>query len=70
MQKWEYQTLQLVMNDKENMVWQDAVEDNRSVSERLNEFGANGWELVGVDSRSLSGITISTVYYLKRSIGE
>jgi hypothetical protein len=70
MQKWEYTTLQLVMNDKENMVWQDAVEDNRSVSERLNEFGANGWELVGVDSRSLSGITISTVYYLKRPAGE
>ena len=70
MQKWEYQTLQLVMNDKENMVWYDAVEDNRSVSERLNEFGANGWELVGVDSRSLSGITISTVYYFKRSVKE
>ena len=66
MQKWEYMTLQLVMNDKENLVWFDAAEDNRNISERLNEFGAEGWELVGVDSRSLSGITIKTVFYLKR----
>jgi hypothetical protein len=66
MQKWEYMTLQLVMNDKENLVWYDAAEDNRTISERLNEFGAEGWELVGVDSRSLSGITIKTVFYLKR----
>jgi hypothetical protein len=66
MQKWEYTTLQLVMNDKENLVWYDAVEDHRNISERLNELGAAGWELVGVDSRGLSGITIRSVFYLKR----
>jgi hypothetical protein len=68
MQKWEYMTLQLGMNDKENLVWYDAAEDDSSVSARLNHFGADGWELVGVDSRSLSGITIKTVFYLKRPI--
>ena len=66
MQKWEYMTLQLVMNDKDNLVWYDAAEDNRNIPDRLNEYGAEGWELVGVDSRSLSGITIKTVFYLKR----
>ena len=68
MQKWEYMTLQLVMNEKENLVWYDAAENGSNVAERLNEFGAEGWELVGVDSRSLSGITIRTAFYLKRPI--
>jgi hypothetical protein len=66
MQKWEYRTLQLAMNEKENLIWFDAQEDTRTVSERLNELGEEGWELVSVDTRNLSGVTIGTVYYLKR----
>ena len=66
MQKWEYRTLQLAMNEKENLIWYDAEEDDRNVIARLNELGEEGWELVSVDTRSLSGVTIGTVYYLKR----
>ena len=69
MQKWEYMNLQLAMNDKENLVWLDAHEDVRNVSARLNELGAEGWELVSVDTNSLSGVTIRTVFYLKRPAG-
>ena len=66
MQRWEYMTLQLVMNEKENLVWFDSQEDNRNVSARLNELGAEGWELLSVDTNSLSGVTIRTIYYFKR----
>jgi hypothetical protein len=68
MQKWEYKTLQLAMNEKENLIWFDAEDDQRSVKDRLNELGEEGWELVSVDTRSLSGVTIGTVYYLKRPV--
>jgi hypothetical protein len=69
MQKWEYTTLQLAMNDKENLVWLDDQADGRNVATRLNELGAEGWELVSVDTNSLSGVTIRTVFYLKRPAG-
>lgn len=69
MQKWEYTTLQLAMNDKENLVWLDDQQDDRTVSTRLNELGSEGWELVSVDTNSLSGVTIRTVFYLKRPAG-
>jgi hypothetical protein len=69
MQKWEYTTLQLAMNDKENLVWLDDQTDGRNVATRLNELGAEGWELVSVDTNSLSGVTIRTVFYLKRLVG-
>ncbi|HEX5838259.1 MAG TPA: hypothetical protein VFY26_10555 [Anaerolineales bacterium] len=66
MQNWEYMVLQLVMNEKENLVWLDAPEDSRSIADRLNALGTQGWELVSVDTNSLSGVTIRTIYYLKR----
>lgn len=69
MQKWEYRTLQLAMNDKENLVWLDDQQDGRNVATRLNELGTEGWELVSVDTNSLSGVTIRTVFYLKRPVG-
>ena len=69
MQKWEYMTLQLAMNEKENLVWLDAQEDDRNVSSRLNELGSEGWELVNVDTNSFSGVTVRTVFYLKRPTG-
>lgn len=68
MQKWEYMTLHLVMNEKENLIWFDAQEDDRNIDARLNELGEEGWELVSVDTRSLSGVTIGTVFYLKRPV--
>ena len=68
MQHWEYWVLQLVMNEKENLVWLDAPEDGRSMADRLNELGAEGWELVSVETNSLSGVTIRTIYYLKRPL--
>jgi len=51
MQKWELE-------------WTDAQEDNRSASERLNELGEEGWELVNVVQHA--GDTPRTVYWLKR----
>ena len=69
MQKWEYTTLQLAMNEKENLVWLDDQTDGRNVATRLNELGTEGWELVSVDTNSLSGVTIRTVFYLKRPAG-
>ena len=39
MQKWEYTTLTLISNEKQELEWTDAQEDNRSASERLNELG-------------------------------
>lgn len=68
MQNWEYMVLQLAMNEKENLVWLDAPEDGRSMADRLNELGTQGWELVSVDTNSLSGVTIRTIYYLKRPV--
>lgn len=68
MQNWEYMVLQLVMNDKENLVWLDAPEDGRSIADRLNDLGTQGWELVSADTNSLSGVTIRTIYYLKRPV--
>ena len=70
MQKWEYRTLSLVMNEKENLVWYDAQEDLSTVSEKLNALGQEGWELVSVDTNTLSGVTIKTIYYLKRLLQE
>ena len=68
MQHWEYWVLQLVMNEKENLVWLDAPEDGRSIADRLNDLGTQGWELVSADTNSLSGVTIRTIYYLKRPV--
>jgi hypothetical protein len=56
------------MNEKENLVWYDAQEDFSTVSEKLNELGNEGWELVSVDTNTLSGVTIKTIYYLKRPL--
>ena len=47
-QKWEYTTLTLVSNEKQELEWTNAQDDNRSASERLNELGEEGWELVSV----------------------
>jgi hypothetical protein len=64
MQKWEYTTLTLVSNEKQELEWTDAQDDNRSASERLNELGEEGWELVSVAQHT--GDRTRTVYWLKR----
>ena len=69
MQKREYTTLQLAMNDKETLVWLDDQADGRNLATRLNELGTEGWELVSVDTNSLSEVTIRTVFYFKRPAG-
>ena len=65
MQNWEYTTLTLVSNAKQELEWTDAQEDNRSASERVNELGDEGWELVSVVQHV--GDKPRTVYWLKRS---
>ena len=65
MQKWEYTTLTLISNEKQELEWTDAQEDNRSASERLNELGAKSWELVRVAQHAVDKARI--VYWLKRS---
>ena len=64
MQKWEYTTLTLISNEKQELEWTDAQEDNRSASERLNELGEGGWELVSVVLHVAD--RARTVYSLKR----
>jgi hypothetical protein len=64
MQKWEYTTLTLIGNEKQELEWTDAQEDNRSASERLNEVGEDGWELIDVAQHA--GDRTRTVYWLKR----
>ena len=64
MQKWEYTTLTLISNEKQELEWTDAQDDNRSASERLNELGEEGWELVNVVQHA--GDKLRTVYWLKR----
>ena len=64
MQKWEYTTLTLISNEKQELEWTDAHQDNRSASERLNELGEDGWELVNVVQHP--GDQLRTVYWLKR----
>ena len=64
MQKWEYTTLTLISNEKQELEWTDAQEDNPSASERLNELGEEGWELVNVVQHA--GDKPRTVYWLKR----
>jgi hypothetical protein len=67
MQKWEYMTLSLLPDEKNVPQWTDAPEDNRTASERLNELGEEGWELVSV-AQHVEGKTYRTVYWLKRSV--
>jgi Domain of unknown function (DUF4177) len=64
MQNWEYTTLTLISNAKQELEWTDAQEDNRSASERLNELGNEGWELVSVAQHT--GDQARTVYWMKR----
>jgi hypothetical protein len=64
MQNWEYTTLTLISNAKQELEWADAQEDNRSASERVNELGDEGWELVSVVQHA--GDQARTVYWLKR----
>jgi uncharacterized protein DUF4177 len=64
MQNWEYTTLTLISNAKRELEWTDAQDDNRSASERLNELGEEGWELVSVVQHT--GDQSRTVYWLKR----
>ena len=64
MQKWEYTTLTLISKATREPEWADAPEDNRSASERLNELGEEGWELVSVAQHT--GDQARTVYWLKR----
>jgi|SRR5215217_2936835 len=64
MQKWEYTTLTLMSNEKQELEWTDAQDDNRSASERLNELGEDGWELINVAQHA--GDQTRTVYWLKR----
>ena len=54
----------LISNEKQELEWTDAQEDNRSASERLNELGEDGWELINVAQHA--GDRIRTVYWLKR----
>jgi len=67
MQKWEYMTLSLLPDDKQIPQWTDAPEDSRSASERLNELGEEGWELVSV-AQHIEGDKRRTVYWLKRPV--
>ena len=66
--KWEYMTLSLLPDEKQVPQWTDAPEDSRSASERLNELGEDGWELVSVAQHIEVGDKRSTVYWLKRSV--
>lgn len=82
MQKWEYKTLNLGWDaEKKFFYWFDLSKsqkvgdetagqhmDERGIDGRLNEFGQDGWELVGVQSMHHSGTTTLINYYLKRPI--
>ena len=68
MQKWEYMTLSLLPDERQVPQWTDAPEYNRSASERLNELGGEGWELVSVAQHMESGEKHRTVYWLKRPV--
>jgi len=67
MQKWEYMSLSLLPDEKNGPQCIDAPEDNRSASERLNELGDEGWELVSV-AQHIEGEKRRTVYWLKRPV--
>lgn len=71
MQKWEYQILQLIYDDEGNdFTWKDTREETakHKRSERLNELGQDGWELVNVQNIQVAGTTRAIDYFLKRPI--
>lgn len=53
MSNWEYTTAQIVINDKWSGKGQK--EELQKFSERLNEYGAEGWELVSYDMITMKG---------------
>ena len=67
MQKWEYETLSLIWASAD-WVWDDNIRaSEKTVRDRLDRFGREGWELVGVLSvTGEKGQTKEFQYYFKR----
>ena len=69
MQKWEYHTLSIIIDNDNRAYWMETNEDGKGQVERqLNQMGTVGWELVGVATIDNQGTTKGVTYYLKRPI--
>ena len=67
MQIWEYLVQVHTCDGKtKEAFWLGEEHDTRSVPERLEEFGREGWELVNVTSINKVGFTQAMSYYFKR----
>jgi hypothetical protein len=83
MQKWEYMVLERLMDTKQHIrltktflsissSWLDDPNDSRSMSERLNALGQDGWDLISaypkaqISGDAWSGVTSSQILILKR----
>jgi hypothetical protein len=63
--KWEYMTLMLSATS----FWGGGRLDGQALTNRLNELGVEGWELVSVfDTNQFRGETRDVVAVLKRSL--
>jgi hypothetical protein len=60
MQQWEYLVIMMTVTTDETQP-----QPNDHAGERLNQFGRDGWEVVGV-SNGVAGATVPCVLFLKR----
>ena len=69
MQRWEYQTLSIII-DKENRAYWMGTNDGEKgpLEKQLDQMGTEGWELIGVTTINNRGTTNGVTYYLKRAI--
>ena len=68
MQKWEYQTLSLVMDKDHGVYWLESHDGAQGVEQQLNQMGTDGWELVNVVALTNRGTIKGVTYYLKRPL--
>ena len=80
MQKWEYKTIFRTwkqIGERREYVWSDAnmiAHATDSLEKRLEELGAFGWELVGIEPQfkftddMQKVLSIETHYYFKRPL--
>ena len=68
MQKWEYQTLSLIIENDNRVHWIESPDGAKGVEQQLNQMGTDGWELVNVVALTNRGTTKGITYYLKRPL--
>jgi hypothetical protein len=71
MPQWEYKRLCYGWDEeRRDLIWEDTKEGNvngNTLDQRLNELGADGWELVSVEKISdVSHVVVN--FYLKRPL--